>query len=144
MDIKDIKRIIELAMLSIAVDTATGVVRQLDPVQLTAVSAPLSTGAKPGSAVAFLGSGHNAGDALVALRVLQEHGWNVAVRSAFADKDARPLLTPQYESVDVPAPIVLWTLIRGEDHRAPCDSEGEARPSEPPGWERAAQWARRA
>lgn len=34
-----------------AVDMTTGVVRQLDPVQLTAVGAPLTTDAKPGSAV---------------------------------------------------------------------------------------------
>lgn len=37
---------------------------------------------RPGTAVAFVGKGHNGGDALVALRVLLEHGWQVGVRLA--------------------------------------------------------------
>lgn len=37
-----------------------------------------------GTAVAYLGKGHNAGDALIALRVLAESfGWRVAVRAAY-------------------------------------------------------------
>ena len=36
-----------------------------------------------GTAVAFLGKGHNAGDALIALRALHEAGWRIAVRAAF-------------------------------------------------------------
>jgi NAD(P)H-hydrate epimerase len=37
-----------------------------------------------GTAVAFVGKGHNAGDALIALRVLEESfGWRVSVRAAY-------------------------------------------------------------
>jgi NAD(P)H-hydrate epimerase len=37
-----------------------------------------------GTAVAYIGKGHNAGDALIALRVLEEaFGWRVAVRAAY-------------------------------------------------------------
>jgi NAD(P)H-hydrate epimerase len=37
-----------------------------------------------GTAVAFIGKGHNAGDALIALRVLEEaFGWRVTVRAAY-------------------------------------------------------------
>jgi len=38
-----------------------------------------------GSVIGYLGKGHNAGDTLVALRVLRdEYGWQIAARSAFA------------------------------------------------------------
>ncbi len=38
---------------------------------------------KPGTAVGYLGKGHNAGDALVALRVLRDRfGWEIALRCA--------------------------------------------------------------
>jgi len=40
---------------------------------------------EPGTVVAYLGKGHNAGDALVALRVLREAGWQVAVRAAYPE-----------------------------------------------------------
>ncbi len=37
-----------------------------------------------GLAVAYIGKGHNAGDALIALRILKEHfGWQICVRAAF-------------------------------------------------------------
>jgi hydroxyethylthiazole kinase-like uncharacterized protein yjeF len=46
----------------------------------------------PGKIVAYLGKGHNAGDALVALRFLKnQYGWNVAVRSAFPEEAWAPL-----------------------------------------------------
>lgn len=39
---------------------------------------------EPGTAVAYVGKGHNAGDALIALRVLRDtFGWDVSVRAAF-------------------------------------------------------------
>jgi len=38
---------------------------------------------RPGTAVACLGRGNNAGDALVALRVLRDAGWTVRVRSPY-------------------------------------------------------------
>lgn len=39
----------------------------------------------PGTAVAYLGKGHNAGDALIALRELRAAGWRIAVRAAFPE-----------------------------------------------------------
>ena len=43
-----------------------------------------------GTAIAYLGKGHNAGDALVALRVLQdEFGWEVGVRAGRVQNDRR-------------------------------------------------------
>lgn len=46
----------------------------------------------PGTAVGYLGKGHNAGDALVALRVLKEEfGWSVAARPAFPSGECAPL-----------------------------------------------------
>jgi len=37
----------------------------------------------PGTAVAYLGKGHNAGDALIALRELRSAGWRISVRAAY-------------------------------------------------------------
>lgn len=49
-----------------------------------------------GTAVAFIGKGHNAGDALIALRVLEESfGWRVAVRAAYPVEDWAALTKEQ-------------------------------------------------
>ena len=40
---------------------------------------------RPGTAVAYLGKGNNAGDALVAISILRQAGWKVALRSAFPE-----------------------------------------------------------
>lgn len=46
-----------------------------------------------GSAVGFLGKGHNAGDTLVALAVLRDaYGWNVGIRTSHAMEDCAPLV----------------------------------------------------
>jgi len=46
----------------------------------------------PGTVIGYLGKGHNAGDALVAMRVLQqEYGWNTAARAAYPIEDWAPL-----------------------------------------------------
>jgi NAD(P)H-hydrate epimerase len=46
----------------------------------------------PGTAVGYLGKGHNAGDTLVALRILRDHfGWKIAVRNAFSIEQCVPL-----------------------------------------------------
>lgn len=46
-----------------------------------------------GHAVAYLGKGHNAGDALVALQVLRDHyGWRVGARAAFGIEAWAPLV----------------------------------------------------
>ncbi|MEN9535785.1 MAG: hypothetical protein RIR37_1058, partial [Verrucomicrobiota bacterium] len=47
---------------------------------------------KPGHAVAYLGKGHNAGDALVALGVLRDsHGWKISIRAAYTPDSCAPL-----------------------------------------------------
>ncbi|MGJ8643998.1 MAG: NAD(P)H-hydrate dehydratase [Luteolibacter sp.] len=51
-----------------------------------------------GRAVAFLGKGHNAGDALIALRVLRdEFGWETGVRSAFPKEEWAELTLAQWD-----------------------------------------------
>jgi NAD(P)H-hydrate epimerase len=46
----------------------------------------------PGTLIGYLGKGHNAGDALVAMRVLRDHcGWNVEARLAFPISQCAPL-----------------------------------------------------
>lgn len=49
-----------------------------------------------GRAVAFIGKGHNGGDALIALRVLRDlYGWEITVRSAFAEEELAGLSKAQ-------------------------------------------------
>jgi NAD(P)H-hydrate epimerase len=45
----------------------------------------------PGRCVVFAGKGHNGGDALVAARHLQQHGWEITVREIFPRDQAAPL-----------------------------------------------------
>ncbi|MCX6845551.1 MAG: hypothetical protein NTU84_03120, partial [Verrucomicrobia bacterium] len=46
----------------------------------------------PGSAIAYLGKGHNAGDALVALRILRDsYGWKISTRAAYPIDACAPL-----------------------------------------------------
>ncbi|MDX1680564.1 MAG: NAD(P)H-hydrate dehydratase [Akkermansiaceae bacterium] len=48
---------------------------------------------RPGTAIAYLGKGHNAGDALVALQLLRdEYGWQVGYRAGHALQDCSPLV----------------------------------------------------
>ncbi|BCU76759.1 NAD(P)H-hydrate dehydratase [Luteolibacter sp. LG18] len=42
---------------------------------------------EPGTAIACLGKGHNAGDALVALGVLRDAGWKIAIRAAWPQSE---------------------------------------------------------
>ena len=47
----------------------------------------------PGTAIAYLGKGHNAGDALVALKHLRDQqGWNVGYRAGFPIEQCAPLV----------------------------------------------------
>lgn len=46
---------------------------------------------RPGCCVAFIGKGNNGGDALVALRVLREAGWQIGVRAASPPVDCSVL-----------------------------------------------------
>ncbi|MGE9270683.1 MAG: NAD(P)H-hydrate epimerase, partial [Verrucomicrobiales bacterium] len=39
---------------------------------------------QPGRAIAFVGKGNNGGDALVVLDILRQHGWRIALRTAFS------------------------------------------------------------
>jgi hydroxyethylthiazole kinase-like uncharacterized protein yjeF len=58
--------------------------------------------ARPGSAVAYLGKGNNGGDALVALEVLREAGWQVGVRCPFSASELGEL--PQKKLGELGAP----------------------------------------
>jgi hydroxyethylthiazole kinase-like uncharacterized protein yjeF len=55
-----------------------------------------------GTAVAFIGKGHNAGDALIALRVLGERfGWHVSVRAAYRVEEWAALTKAQLRDLDL-------------------------------------------
>lgn len=55
-----------------------------------------------GLAVAYVGKGHNGGDALIALRILRESfGWRVAVRAAFPMEEWAPLTKEQLHGLAV-------------------------------------------
>ena len=66
---------------------------------------------KPGTVVGYLGKGHNAGDALVALRILRdEFGWKIAARNAYPIEDCAPLTREKWEELGIATPL----------DRAPC------------------------
>lgn len=53
-----------------------------------------------GKAVAYLGKGHNAADAAVALRILRdEYGWQAGVRTGFAEERWSPLLEKKFRQL---------------------------------------------
>lgn len=55
----------------------------------------------PGTAVGFLGKGHNAGDALVALGVLRDaYGWRIAMRQAFHREACAPLMQKKWRALE--------------------------------------------
>jgi NAD(P)H-hydrate epimerase len=52
----------------------------------------------PGIAIGYLGKGHNAADAVVALKVLRdEFSWRIALRPAYPESDWAPLLTRKWK-----------------------------------------------
>ncbi len=56
----------------------------------------------PGSVVGYLGKGHNAGDSLVALRILRdEFGWKVAIRNAYPIEECAPLTRKKWEELGI-------------------------------------------
>lgn len=60
----------------------------------------------PGTIVGYLGKGHNAGDALVALRILRDcHGWKIAVRSAFPIDTWAPLTRKKWNELGIMRPL---------------------------------------
>lgn len=54
---------------------------------------------RPGHAVAYLGKGNNAGDALVALRHLEEWGWKIEARLSYPPDQFSPLALKQWEAI---------------------------------------------
>ncbi len=60
----------------------------------------------PGTTVGYLGKGHNAGDTLVALRVLRDaYGWQVAARCAFGIGSCAPLTRRKWQELGLAAPL---------------------------------------
>jgi ADP-dependent NAD(P)H-hydrate dehydratase / NAD(P)H-hydrate epimerase len=61
---------------------------------------------RPGTAVGYLGKGHNAGDTIVALAVLRDDlGWSIAVRQGFAAGEMAPLARAKLAECRMPAPL---------------------------------------
>ena len=70
----------------------------------------------PGTLIAYLGKGHNAGDAIVAMRVMeQSYGWHIAARTGFPPETWAPLTrekclqAPPVRSLDTPPD---WRALR--------------------------------
>ncbi len=58
---------------------------------------------EPGTVVGYLGKGHNAGDTLVALRILRdEFGWRIAARLAFPITECAPLTRQKWAEAGIP------------------------------------------
>lgn len=53
----------------------------------------------PGLCIAYLGKGNNAGDAVTILRILQDHGWEIGIRSAWPEEMWSDLLLEQYHTL---------------------------------------------
>jgi hydroxyethylthiazole kinase-like uncharacterized protein yjeF len=72
----------------------------------------------PGTLIGYLGKGHNAGDALVAMRVLAEdYGWHTAARAAFPLEQWAPLTRAKWQEA---APLgLLDSPPDGRDLRRP-------------------------
>lgn len=59
-----------------------------------------------GTMVGYLGKGHNAGDALVALGMLaRDHGWRVELRAGFPAGECAPLTRAVWEREPLPPPL---------------------------------------
>ncbi|MFD2257032.1 NAD(P)H-hydrate dehydratase [Luteolibacter algae] len=57
-------------------------------------------------AIAYIGKGHNAGDALIALRVLaEEFGWQIGVRAAYPQDQWATLMQSQREGLGLDVPL---------------------------------------
>jgi NAD(P)H-hydrate epimerase len=60
----------------------------------------------PGTAIGYLGKGHNAGDTLVAMAVLRDHyGWKIAARNAYPIEEFAPLTRMKWEELDLQSPL---------------------------------------
>jgi ADP-dependent NAD(P)H-hydrate dehydratase / NAD(P)H-hydrate epimerase len=59
----------------------------------------------PGTAVGYLGKGHNAGDALVALKILRDsYGWHIATRHAFSLDAFGPVPLAKWHQLGLTSP----------------------------------------
>ena len=60
----------------------------------------------PGTVVGYLGKGHNAGDTLVALRVLRDRfGWDISIRNAYPITECVPLTRKKWEELGIRLPM---------------------------------------
>ena len=60
----------------------------------------------PGMMVGYLGKGHNAGDTLVALRILRDQfGWKIATRHAYPLADCAPLSQKKWAELGIRLPL---------------------------------------
>lgn len=75
---------------------------------------------QPGRAIAFIGKGHNAADALVCLRHLHSHGWQVALIPSFPTHALAPL-TRQHLTLLGPTPPAE-SLLSGPGHLLVLDA----------------------
>lgn len=67
----------------------------------------------PGTAIGYLGKGHNAGDTLVALRVLRDQfGWKIATRNAFPVEQCAPLTRDKWSELGIASPLDLLPACR--------------------------------
>ena len=70
-----------------------------------------------GTLIGYLGKGHNAGDALVAMSVLRdEFGWKVAARTAFQIEHCAPLMRRKWRDLGLAGPLVqppAWRDLEG-------------------------------
>ncbi|MES2660560.1 MAG: NAD(P)H-hydrate dehydratase [Verrucomicrobiota bacterium] len=60
----------------------------------------------PGTIIGYLGKGHNAGDALVALRILRDrYGWEIATRNAYPIGGCAPLTLRKWDELGLTLPL---------------------------------------
>ena len=70
----------------------------------------------PRTVVGYLGKGHNAGDTLVALRVLRDHfGWKIATRNAYPIGDLAPLVLKNWHELGIPLALDSMPSVRDAD-----------------------------
>lgn len=82
---------------------------------------------RSGEVIAFLGKGHNAGDALVVARHLSQQGWQVTVRTPYAEEELaqlsarklRELGEPLREKLNRNGPLLLLDGLVGLGARGP-------------------------
>ena len=70
----------------------------------------------PGTLVGYLGKGHNAGDALVAMRVMRDRfGWRIAARTAWPPEACAPLTQLKWRELALAAPLAEMPAWRDDE-----------------------------